>query len=1402
MKRILGLDLGVSSIGWALVNEAENADEQSNIVRLGVRVNPLTTDEKRNFEDGKPITTTAARTSKRAMRRNRQRYKMRRDALIQVLKAHSFITDDDILSENGARTTFETLHLRAKAVTERIELVELARVLLSINKKRGYKSSRKANSSEEGEIIDSMDVTRKMYDLGFTPGQYVYELLRSDKKSIPTFYRSDLMDEFDRIFKFQQQFYPEILTDEFYQQIVGRGKTDTSKRFLAIKGVYLAENKGKDRRLQAYRWRSDALSRQLEIGEVAYALCEVNGNVAASSGYLSNIGDRSKELIMNNITVGQYMAQQVDADSHYSFRNEVFYRNDYIDEFDRIWECQAQYHSELTPELKREIRDKYIFYQRNLKSQKGLINLCQFEHFTVQITDNDGNVKCKEVGRRVAPRSSFIFQEFKIWQMLNNITVEPKGILSNKKSEGEALFDDDGFVASRRNLTINERKRLFGELWYRSEMKSDEIIKLLFNGDKSLKLNFEKIEGNKTMAALLDRITNIVEQSGHSVPDIKKIGAEKYLEEINAIFNALDYNASMFDYCATLAKKEYETQTIYKIWHLLYSFESDSTPTGDGKLIAKIKELTGFDDLYARELALAEFQDDYGSLSEKAMRKILVFMRQGDEYSVACEKAGYRHSARSLTRAELDTRQYLDNLETLQKNSLRNPVVEKILNQMIHVVNGIIEHYGKPDEIRIELARELKQSADERDKATKSIAENTRENEQIKQLLQSEFGLSYISRNDIVRYKLYRELETNGYKTLYSDKYIPREKLFSKEIDIEHIIPQAKLFDDSFSNKTLEYRDENIAKSNKTAYDYVLERDGEEGAKRYEAKINDLKAISPAKRKKLLMREADIPVGFIDRDLRDSQYIAKKAREILEQLVPHVVSTTGTITSQLREQWQLVDTMQELNWNKYSRIDGMTFVETNRDGKQIRRIKDWTKRNDHRHHAMDALTIAFTKDSYIQYFNNMNARSDKSGAIYAIQQKEMERNGSKLIFKSPMPVAEFRAEARRQLENILISNKAKNKVVTKNTNITKTKGGKNKLTQLTPRGRLHEETIYGKIQVYEKTQVKINGKSDADMIALVSNAEYRRLLAERLAAFDNNPKLAFAGKNALSKNPIYLDGDKNKAMPETVECVKLVERYTTRRPITKDLKIDKVVDRGIRKILQARLDEYGTADRAFGNLNENPIWLNREKGIAIKYVTLFASVDNLTALHTKQTKDGKPITDIEGNPIGIDYVKPGSNHHVAIFVDENGNFQEHIVTMYEASQRAILGEPIVDRNYNNHLGWQFLFTMKQNEYFVFPRIEKQIDETGAELDVMTFDPTTIDLKNPGNYALISPNLFRVQKMSSSYYVFRHHLETTVDNESKALRDITWKRITAINNLKGIVKVRVNHIGEIADVGEY
>ena len=241
----LGLDLGTTSIGFAYVFEDENPDK-SQIKQIGVRVNPLTVDEQTNFDKGKPISTNADRTLKRGARRNLDRFQLRRENLIQALKKHKIINEYSVQNETGENTTHSTWFLRAKAASEKIELDEFARVLLAINKKRGYKSSRKTKNTDEGHAIDGMEIAKRLYDENLTPGQFVFQNLKVGKRIIPDFYRSDLQTEFDKIWIFQSQFHPDILTDEFYKELQGKGQKATSALFWTKYKFNTAEIKNLD----------------------------------------------------------------------------------------------------------------------------------------------------------------------------------------------------------------------------------------------------------------------------------------------------------------------------------------------------------------------------------------------------------------------------------------------------------------------------------------------------------------------------------------------------------------------------------------------------------------------------------------------------------------------------------------------------------------------------------------------------------------------------------------------------------------------------------------------------------------------------------------------------------------------------------------------------------------------------------------------------------------------------------------------------------------------------------------------------------------------------------------------------------------------------------------------------
>lgn len=1510
-KKILGLDLGTTSIGWAYVIEAENQNEQSEIKQIGVRVNPLTVDEQTNFEKGKPLSTNADRTLKRGARRNLDRYQLRRENLIDGLTKANIINAETKLTEYGKNTTFQTWELRAKAATERIELNEFARALLAINKKRGYKSSRKAKNEEEGQAIDGMGIAKKLYEGSLTPGQYVFQTMQAGKKTVPDFYRSDLQSEFDKVWNFQKQFYPEILTDEFYKELQGKGQRATSAIFWTKYKFNTADIKGLEdglknvntikldvstqKKLQAYKWRSDAVSQQLDKEQVAYVLTEINNNLNNSSGYLGTISDRSKELYFNHETVGQNQYKRLLENHHTALKNQVFYRQDYLDEFEKIWTTQAQFHPELTKKLKEEIRDIVIFYQRKLKSQKGLISFCEFESKEIEV-----NGKKKTIGMRVAPKSSPLFQEFKIWQNLNNILIKKAGSKKRtvKKENQTTLFEEEKEIFE---LDLEAKQQIFNELNIKGNLSSKDSIELLGYKSKDWRVNYPHLEGNRTNQILYNAYLKILEIEGYNEDLLKlsnadeinvkdlKIPASEIKEMVKAIFGVLGINTNILEFNAELEGKNFENQISYQLWHLLYSAEDDTKKYSQedrllygNENIGLKKQLCskfGFKPEHAKILANVTFQDDYGNLSTKAMRRIYPFIKES-KYSDACELAGYRHSKHSLTKDEIESRELKPKIELLKKNELRNPVVEKILNQMINVVNTLIDKENKQlqeqskkpdfhfDEIRIELARELKKNAVERAEMTTSINAAKITHERIHKLLQTEFGLKNPTRNDIVRYKLYEELKNNGYKDLYTDIYIPREILFSKQIDIEHIIPQSKMFDDSFSNKTVVYRQINLDKGDKTAYDYIESKFGEKGSNEYQQRVETLfelgkknkeEGISKAKYQKLLKRESEIGDGFIGRDLRDSQYIAKKAKEILFGITRAVVSTSGQITNRLREDWGLISVMRELNLPKYRAL-GLTGMEERKFGQQVEVIKDWTKRNDHRHHAMDALTVAFTKHNHIQYLNHLNARKDEKhkmhNNIIGIETIETEvkidDNGDKKrVFKEP--IANFRQVAKEHLENVIISYKAKNKVVTKNKNKI---SGKDKVQEaLTPRGQLHKETVYGRYQYYVRKEEKVNAKFDKETIEKVGNPVFKQLLLHRLEANDNDPKKAFTGKNALDKTPVYLNEEKTEKLPEKVKLVWLEEGFSIRKEITPDLfkdskkkdifekaqsgksnlsdieidsiyedAINFITDSGVRKSIidrykkakleveefnknVAKKDERKVLETAFSDLDKNPI-INKN-GFSIRRITI-SGAKNVEALHYQKDHFGNPILNKDGNKIPVDFVSTGNNHHVAVYRDENGNLQEKVVSLFEAVTRVNQHLPIIfknpkemidtvlERGINDEIilnslpekDWQFLFTMKQNELFVFPN-EKE-----------GFNPNEIDLLDPKYKKLISPNLFRVQKFAFKNYVFRHHLETSVADFSSTLKETTWRDFRSSNGLDKIIKVRTNHLGDIIQVGEY
>lgn len=206
------------------------------------------------------------------------------------------------------------------------------------------------------------------------------------------------------------------------------------------------------------------------------------------------------------------------------------------------------------------------------------------------------------------PRSHPLFQEFKIWQTLNDIKVlgreKKRNVLS--ANESRALYPEEKEILAR-------------ELAVKENLKKTDVLKLLFENPQELDLNFKQIDGNRTGFSLFSAYGKMIEKYGYEPLDFKK-SAEEIIGQLRTIFTDLGWNTDLFTIDLTKEGKEFEMQPYFRLWHLLYSFEGDNTPTGNGKLIEKIMQLCGVEKDYAVDLANLSFQDDYGSLSAKAIK--------------------------------------------------------------------------------------------------------------------------------------------------------------------------------------------------------------------------------------------------------------------------------------------------------------------------------------------------------------------------------------------------------------------------------------------------------------------------------------------------------------------------------------------------------------------------------------------------------------------------------------------------------------------------------------------------------------------------------------------------------------------------------------------------------------
>lgn len=298
-----------------------------------------------------------------------------------------------------------------------------------------------------------------------------------------------------------------------------------------------------------------------------------------------------------------------------------------------------------------------------------------------------------------------------------------------------------------------------------------------------------------------------------------------------------------------------------------------------------------------------------------------------------------------------------------QHGKIANPSVHVALNQLRVVVNRIIDRLGcPPARIHIELTRDLKNSRAARAEIEKRNNQNKKENDRIREDLHKEFGRPQPSRSDFQKIKLWEELGKQGARfCVFSGNAIPACKLFNGEVEIEHIVPFSRCYDDGMQNKTLAFKQMNNVKGNQTPHEAFAH-----DSQNYQGILaRALAAFGPGPKLDRFKENAferfygDEKGGdMIARQLNDTRYISRKARQYLSCLCgqANVVSVKGMMTATLRDVWQL---------NRYkNRAEG-------------------NYREDHRHHIVDAFVVGLTSRSLIQQLGTVrSARHQDKQDLY------------------------------------------------------------------------------------------------------------------------------------------------------------------------------------------------------------------------------------------------------------------------------------------------------------------------------------------------------------------------------------------------------------------------------------
>jgi len=280
---------------------------------------------------------------------------------------------------------------------------------------------------------------------------------------------------------------------------------------------------------------------------------------------------------------------------------------------------------------------------------------------------------------------------------------------------------------------------------------------------------------------------------------------------------------------------------------------------------------------------------------------------------------------------------------------IANPTVHVALNQLRVVVNTLIKRFEvPPEEVHVELSRDLKLGPKQRSEINREIAKNTNRNERLRREWEKHSRGRTATARDLKKLKLWEELDLNEMTRccVFTGKNIAAHQLLNGEVEIEHILPFSRTLDDTNANLTLAFKNANLSKGNKTPFEAF----GNNRQQGYDwDEILDRASRLPKSKQwrfsEKAMERWEGENDFIARQLTDNAFIAKAARKYLSCLTEQVVPAPGKLTAMIRGKWKL-------NLGEGQR----------------------KSRDDHRHHAIDSFVVALSDRSLLNKISKMSAR--------------------------------------------------------------------------------------------------------------------------------------------------------------------------------------------------------------------------------------------------------------------------------------------------------------------------------------------------------------------------------------------------------------------------------------------